>query len=172
MRWRVVTEPMAALAAVALVALPGCSLQQDLAQRPPGGGAPTRAPAIKASTLTGHAFDWSAVRGHAVVVDFWASWCGPCRAEQKDLNALFSKYSRRGVIFVGVDMRDDNAAARAYESDFRVGYSSVADPDEQVSALYNVAAPPTLVVVDPSGRIVDRFLGTVVGVSVDLDRLT
>lgn len=156
-----------------LAALPGCSLQEDVAQRPgAASGNATQAPEIAAMTLSGHRFDWSSVRGRPVVIDFWASWCTPCREEQRDLNALYTKYSARGAIFLGVDMRDDNAAALAFESTFGVKYQSVADPDEQISAQYNIAAPPTVVVVDSLGRIVERFNGTIAGVSDALDRLT
>lgn len=155
-----------------LALLPACSLQSGVEQRPGDtSSAPSNAPAIAAATIIGSPFDWSQARGHPMVIDFWASWCGPCRAEQKDLNALAAKYSPRGVVFLGVDMRDDAASARAYAHDFDVPYASVSDTDERISSAYNVAAPPTVIVVDASGRIVDRLLGTVVGVSDDLDRL-
>jgi thiol-disulfide isomerase/thioredoxin len=171
MRPGLVTSVLRALPLLVALAASGCGLQQDLSQRPAASG-PSNAPAIAAATLSGRAFDWSAVRGHPLVLDFWASWCGPCRAEQKDLNAIASAFMSRGVVFVGVDMRDDDAAARAYESDFHVPYESVVDEDERISSLYDVAAPPTLVIVDASGRIVDRFLGTVVGVRDELRRLS
>jgi hypothetical protein len=74
-------------------------------------------------------------------------------------------------VFLGVDVRDDTAAALAYRHDLGVTYDSVPDPSEQISAGYNVAAPPTIVVVDPSGQVTSRFLGTVVGLSASLDRM-
>ena len=169
----VVHRVMRAAAALAVVAaLASCGLQQGLAQgsdTSPGG--PTLAPVINATTIAGTQFSWASVRGHPVVLDFWASWCGPCRLEQPDINKLYSKYAARGVAFVGVDMRDDNAAAGAYNHDYAVAYSSINDADEQVSAAYNVSAPPTLIVIDQHGNIVKRFLGTVVGVSDILDAL-
>ena len=165
---------MAVRSALLATALLGsaCGLQQGIDQ-PPGSDAasPTAAPQISGKTVTGAVFSLAAEHGHPVVVDFWASWCGPCRAEQSDINNLVASYAARGVVFVGVDVRDDAAAALAYRHDLGVTYDSVADPSEQISADYNVAAPPTIVVVNKSGRIVDRYLGTVVGLKDSLNRL-
>ncbi|MFN2582492.1 MAG: TlpA family protein disulfide reductase [Candidatus Dormibacteria bacterium] len=160
---------MQALVAAALLA--GCGLQAGVDQQPAGGSTATAAPAISGPTISGGSLSWSALRGHAVVVDFWASWCGPCRAEQTGINKLASTYTSRGVVFIGVDMRDDASAAAAYRRDLGVQYDSVADNAEQISAAYDVAAPPTIVVIDQRGVIVNRLLGTVVGLGDDLNRL-
>ena len=163
---------MLALLAAAVLTVGACGLQQGLDQRGDAAGAnPTIAPSIAGATITGSQFSWATAHGHPVVVDFWASWCGPCRAEQADINRLVADYASKGVIFIGVDMRDDSSAARAYRRDLGVAYDSVPDASEQISSAYDVSAPPTLVVVDQHGAIVGRFLGTVVGVSDDLNRL-
>ena len=158
--------------AVVTLMLSGCGLQSGI-NEPAGASTtnPTPAPPLSGSTLTGAQFTWSSARGHPVVVDFWASWCGPCRAEQPEINGVVKAYAPRGVLFIGVDMRDDNAAALAYRHDLGVTYDSLPDSSEQIASSYNVAAPPTIVVVDQHGAIVDRFLGTVVGLKDDLDRL-
>lgn len=161
---------LAALSASALM-LAGCGLQQDLSNVPTGNGPVGPAPPITAPTLTGPQYDWSATRGHVLVVDFWGSWCEPCRAEQPDLNKLVAEYATKGVIFVGVDMNDNNPAGMAYERNFQVAYPSVNDSSEVIASEYNVIDPPTVVVVDAKGNIVDRFLGTLSGVSTDLNRI-
>ena len=160
-----------ALLATALLGS-ACGLQQGIDQ-PPGSDAPspTAAPTISGKTLTGAVFSLAAEHGHPVVVDFWAAWCGPCRAAQSDINNLVTSYAGRGVVFLGVDVRDDSAAALAYRHDLNVTYDSIADPSEQISADYNVAAPPTIVLINQSGQIVTRYLGTVVGLQESLNRL-
>jgi len=159
------------VAITTVVTMSGCGLQAGLDQRSDSGSSPTKAPAIDGTTISGARLSWSSLQGHPVVIDFWASWCGPCRAEQQDVNALVSRYAAKGVRFIGVDMRDDTAAALAYRRDLGVAYDSVPDSSEQISASFNVSAPPTVIVVDQHGRIVDRFLGTIVGVSDELNRL-
>jgi thiol-disulfide isomerase/thioredoxin len=106
-----------------------------------------------------------------VVIDFWASWCGPCRAEQDELNSLVSRYAARGVQFIGVDIRDDSANAKAYVQEFHIQYPSVFDPASDDANSFNVVAPPTTLVVDGSGTIRLRALGNLVDVPITLDTL-
>jgi len=154
---------LAVIATFAVVGLAGCGLQAGVADRSQSGsGLQSQAPAIAAVLLDGGHLDWAALAGHPIVLDFWASWCGPCRAEQAELNSLHQQYVASGVAFLGVDVRDDTAQALAFRHDLQVVYPSVADPDEQISAAYDIAAPPTIVVIDSHGHIVDRLLGTVV----------
>jgi cytochrome c biogenesis protein CcmG/thiol:disulfide interchange protein DsbE len=113
------------------------------------------------------------VRGHVTVVDFWASWCGPCRAQQPQLDRLAQSYGSRGVVFVGVDIRDDPAQGRAYVSRFSVPYRSISDPSADLAGTWDVPAPPTTVVVDASGVVRARVLGGVdaAGTGALLDKL-
>ena len=148
--------------------LAGCSLQQNLASQGDAATA-TMAAAISGPSLSGAPVSLS-MRGQVVVVDFWGSWCGPCREEQPAIDRLYATYHRRGVTFIGVDMLDDSAAGRAFERDYSVPYGSVEDSTGAIAAAYDVSAPPTLVVVERSGRIAGRFLGTLVGAAATLDK--
>jgi thiol-disulfide isomerase/thioredoxin len=157
----------------AVVMLAGCGLQQDLGSVPINGNGPVGpATPISAPTLTGAQFNWSSTRGHVVVLDFWGSWCSPCNAEQPGLNTLAKQWMPKGVIFLGVDEQDSTANGAAYERDFTVPYPSVNDTSEVIISEYNVLDPPTVIIIDAKGDIVDRFLGTLTGISSDLTKLT
>jgi len=160
-------------AVVSTLLLAGCGLQQDLSQVPRLSDGPTGpATPISAPTLSGTQFDWSSTRGHVVVLDFWGSWCGPCNAEQPELNTLASRWAMTGVTFLGVDENESSANGAAYERSFKVPYPSVNDASEVIASEYNVIDPPTVIIIDSKGNVVDRFLGTLAGVSADLKRLT
>jgi thiol-disulfide isomerase/thioredoxin len=106
------------------------------------------------------------------VLDFWGSWCGPCNKEQPDLNKLAAQWIPKGVIFLGVDEQDPIANGAAYERSYNVQYASVNDANEVITSEYNVIDPPTLIVINARGQIVDRFLGTLTGIGTDLSKLT
>ncbi len=157
---------------VSALMLAGCGLQQDLSQVPIGNGPTGPATPITAPTVTGTPYDWSSTHGHVVVLDFWGSWCGPCNGEQPALDTLAKQWTPKGVVFLGVDIQDTDVNAIAYQRSYNVPYPSVNDASEVITSEYNVISPPTVVIVDAKGNIVDRFLGTLVGVGADLTRLT
>lgn len=164
----------AAALTLAALLLAGCGLQQDVANRiDQGSGVGVRAPVLQGSMLDGSGFAASSLRGRVAVVDFWASWCGPCRAQQPALDQLARDYAGRGVVFVGVDMRDDPAEGRAYLARFSVPYASLSDSSGSLANQWNVPAPPTTVVVDPSGVVRARVLGGIdrTGAGALLDKL-
>ena len=123
------------------------------------------APAFTGTTLTGSRLSFSAYRGQVVVVNFWGSWCVPCREEAPVLAAVAARYRPAGVSFLGVDVRDTTASARAFASGFHVPYPSVSDPGSVITqdftAKVPIAGTPTTLVIDRTGHIAGAIFGTV-----------
>jgi len=115
------------------------------------------APDFTGTTLAGAPLRFAAYRGKVVVVNFWGSWCAPCRAEAPVLAVLSQQYRRAGVQFLGVDENDNPASGEAFERSFGIGYPSVNDPGYSVASDFSQAVPiagtPTTLVIDRAGRI-------------------
>ncbi len=149
----------AGLASVAVI-LVGCALQRDLADVPAPALKPgTVAPAFTGTTVDGKPIALRDYAGKPVVLNFWGSWCAPCRTEQPGLEALWREFRAQGVQFLGVDIRDSAAGARAYLEEFGVTYPSVFDRPAELAARYEVAFPPSTVLIDAGGEIVHRAAG-------------
>lgn len=127
-----------------------------------GSSAPA-VPGVSGKTLTGAKLSLSAYRGHVVVLNFWGSWCAPCRSEAPALAALARHFQPAGVRFAGVDIRDNIAAAQAFEGKFGITYPSFNDPGGLIALDFHATVPPAgvpaTVVVSPGGRIVARVIG-------------
>ena len=123
------------------------------------------APDFTGTTLTGSKLTFSAYRGRVVVLNFWGSWCVPCREEAATLAAVAAKYRPSGVSFLGVNVRDTTASAQAFVSKFHVGYPSVGDPGSVISADFSAVVPlsstPTTLVIDRTGHIAGAVFGGV-----------
>ncbi len=123
------------------------------------------APAVSGTTLTGKHLSLSSYRGDVVVLNFWGSWCAPCRAEAPALGTLARQLYSRGVRFVGVDIRDEPDAALAFMSTFRISYPSINDPNDDIALLFRTTVPPSAipstVVIDRTGRIAASIVGGV-----------
>ncbi|KPC72037.1 redoxin [Streptomyces sp. NRRL WC-3753] len=135
--------------------------QQALTQYPVGQR--PAAPMLTGKTLTGDGLDLSDLRGSVIVLNVWGSWCGPCRAEAPALKRASEDTRDLGVRFVGVNTRDNDAAANAFERNYGITYPSFRDPDGKLLLSFNgripLSAVPSTVFIDRGGRIAARIIG-------------
>lgn len=137
MRNRIVA--IAASLAVALPALAG----------PTGAPAPT----FSLASSSGSEVNLAQYKGEVVMINFWASWCGPCRQEMPLLEGIYKKYSRMGFTLLGVNVEPDSQAANEWLKQTPVSFPILYDKDSKVSKLYDVAGMPSTVLIDRSGRL-------------------
>ena len=126
------------------------------------------APAIVASTLKagrfdGSTFDLAAQRGKVVVLNVWASWCAPCRAEAPSLARVSKALSSNGVVFAGLNTRDSGTSAQSFVDHFDVPYLTLDDTDGRLQLAFRNSLPmtaiPSTIVIDKQGRVAARALG-------------
>lgn len=122
------------------------------------------APSLAGPTIGGEHLDVGDLRGDVVVVNFWASWCPPCRAEADNLISVAEQTEDEGVRFVGVNFRDEPGNAAAFERSYEVPYPSIVDQSGSLLTRFRRLVPqqpPTTLLLDREGRIAARFIGGV-----------
>jgi peroxiredoxin len=124
-------------------------------------GYPARArpPDFSAHTLDGRDLSLTDLRGRAVILNFWASWCTECRPELPDLERLHRDLGSRGLAVVGVNTREEATTARRYAADLGLSFPVVLDPDGKVNALYGVVGVPSTFLLGRDGRAVALAVG-------------
>ena len=111
------------------------------------------APLLTLQTFDGNTLDLAALRGQGVVVNFWASWCEPCRVEAELLEDAWRAERDNGILFVGVNRQDTRAAAHAFLDEFGVSYPNGADDDNVWSRAFGIIGLPTTYFIDAEGKI-------------------
>jgi len=131
-----------------------------------GDGAPPvgrPAPEFALPLFNGGTLSLRSLRGKPVLLNFWASWCVPCREEMPLLVRLHKVYAPRGVAFVGVDTEDQEAAARAFIAQYHVEYAVVKGVDERLIDAYAIPGLPTTVFIGADGIVKGKVVGGFVG---------
>ena len=113
------------------------------------------APAVQGDLLGGGSFDLADHRGDVVVINFWASWCGPCWAEADDLEQVHQATKAKGVTFIGVNTRDETDAAQGFVRDRAITYPSLVDRPGKVALGFDVPpnAIPATILIDRRGKV-------------------
>jgi thiol-disulfide isomerase/thioredoxin len=140
MNWTI--KPLRALLATALLSLPA------MAVSPQG-----PAPGFRLQTLDGRTVSLEELKGQVVMINFWASWCGPCRQEMPLLDKLYARYKPMGFTLLGVNVEPDPTLATGFLDKTPVTFPILLDKDSSVSKLYQVAGMPSTVIVDRKGNL-------------------
>jgi peroxiredoxin len=132
-------------------ALTVCTLVSAPAAVPSG-----TAPDFTLRTSQGQNLRLQEQRGQVVMVNFWATWCGPCKQEMPHLNRLYEKYRASGFVLLGVNVDDDARNAIGTASKLGVTFPVLLDAEKKVSRLYDLNTMPSTVMIDRDGRV--RYL--------------
>jgi len=137
---------MGALLGLGISALPAGALAADIA---PGAQAPT----FQLNSSLGKPVSLADLKGQVVLINFWASWCGPCRQEMPILDQLYRSYQPAGFTLIGVNVEPNAADAQKFLKTTPVSFPILFDPTSAVSMLYQVSGMPSTIIVDRTGKI-------------------
>ena len=111
------------------------------------------APAFTLASRAGQDVSLAQYKGNVVMINFWASWCGPCRQEMPLLESIYKKYNKMGFTMLGVNVEPDSNAANDWLKATPVSFPILYDRDSKVSKLYDVGGMPSTVIIDRSGKV-------------------
>lgn len=119
------------------------------------------APLLEFTTFEGKTINLDDLRGQGVMVNFWASWCDPCREEAVLLEQTWQREKDNGIVFLGLDYLDQEPAAKAYLAEFGITYPNGPDLRSQVARRYGIQGVPETFFIDAEGKIVDVVVGPI-----------
>jgi peroxiredoxin len=111
------------------------------------------APQFSLASREGKDVSLTQYQGQVVMLNFWASWCGPCRQEMPLLESIYKKYNKLGFVMLGVNVEPDSKAAIDWLKETPVSFPILFDKDSKVSKLYDVAGMPSTVIIDRAGKV-------------------
>jgi cytochrome c biogenesis protein CcmG, thiol:disulfide interchange protein DsbE len=120
------------------------------------------APPFEFTTFEGETISLETLRGQGVVLNFWASWCDPCREEAVLLEETWRREQANGVVFLGLDYLDQEPAALKYLEEYDITYPNGPDLRSQIARRYGIKGVPETFFIDPDGKITDMIIGPIV----------
>jgi cytochrome c biogenesis protein CcmG/thiol:disulfide interchange protein DsbE len=119
------------------------------------------APDFTFTTFDGETISLSELRGKGVVVNFWASWCDPCRNEAPILEAAWQREQENGIVFIGLDYLDQEPAAKAFLAEYGVSYPNGPDLQSSAARRFGITGVPETYFIAPDGKIVQAVIGEI-----------
>lgn len=119
-----------------------------------------QAPSFTVTLFDGGQVSLEQLRGKVVFLNFWASWCPPCRAEARELEAAWQKLKGEEIVFLGIDIQDTERDARDFLREFNVTYPNGRDASGKIAIDYGVWGIPETFFIDPQGRITYKHVGS------------
>ena len=101
------------------------------------------------------------LRGKVVFLNFWATWCGPCRVEMPSMEALYNEYKERGLEILAVNIQETPEQVNAFMKENGLSFTAALDRDGRVSGSYGIQAIPTSFIIDRDGKIIARLVGSI-----------
>jgi cytochrome c-type biogenesis protein len=147
----------------AIVAALGCSKAEQPAPQSDKVEVGQPAPTYAATSMSGDSVSLAKMRGKVVLMNVWATWCGPCRKEIPELRAINAAYKDKGLELVGVSVDSDGSdeAIRAFLQEFKMDYTIWRDPNEGVSAIFRMAGVPATFLIDRQGVLRWKATGAI-----------
>lgn len=119
------------------------------------------APAFSVTTIDGQPLSLDGLRGRTIVLNVWASWCVPCRAEARELNRTYAIYKDRNVAFIGIAWNDTDGEVRKFVQQYEVPYTIALDPEGRIAIDLGITGIPETFVIDPQGRLTQKWIGAI-----------
>jgi thiol-disulfide isomerase/thioredoxin len=120
---------------------------------------PTAAPDFSLRTPEGQTLTLSGFRGRVVFLNFWATWCAPCRIEMPEMERLHRDFQKQGLVVLAVDLQESPKLVTKFMRDFRLSFPALLDADSRVAVQFRVQGLPTTILIARDGRSLGRAIG-------------
>ena len=118
-----------------------------------------KAPDFTLTDINGKSISISSLKGRAVIINFWATWCPPCRAEMPSLNRLYKEYKTKGLVVLAISTDTSASAVKGYLSKYPFDFTILLDTDNRASRQFRIFSIPTSFLIDKNSVIIQRFIG-------------